>query len=556
MAISGSLKDVSVADVMQFVHLGRRTGTLLLTRGAQRAVIGFHGGRLVSAQAPRTPKLGDLLISSGLLDRAHLDQAVLTQSRERERRSLGQVLVGSGAIDAEGLRQVIAQQIEQAVSEVMLWDAGTFEFAIDDLRPIDDIALYPSDVLPDADLNTQMVLLEAARIFDERNRGRGEPPHDAPPSFSVLAGEAAAEEDYADGDSTHPALEPVLAMAAAAAAAGAAAHPAGVMLLEPRPDAAHRRWEMPKHAAERLHLQIVSADAVFAEKLGEALHHEVAGIEGLRIDQAGAAAPGEPPPIVVVDLRRGGVSLEQAAVLRRARPRASIIALVDPTTLVAKVYAAGVLTALPPDVEAVAACVENLIESRDDLIRGSSGKMTPASAQSGVARLRRVFGDLRSGLISATVALNLMHIISESVERAVLFLVKRDQLLALGAFGADNRGRPLAELTRGIKLSTAHAETESVFSRSLAVGEVQSVSFEDAGLSEPFRSLVGRSRTGQVVVFPVLGAQRVISVIYTDNGDRDQPIEDIDILELATAQVGMAFENELLRRQISQNREE
>jgi len=572
MAISGSLKDVSVADVMQFIHLGRRTGTLLLVRGSHRAIIGFHGGRLVSAQAPRTPKLGDLLISSGLLDRANLDQAVLTQSRERERRSLGQVLVGSGAIDAEGLRQVIAQQIEQAVSEVMLWDAGTFEFAIDDLRPIDDIALYPSDVLPDADLNTQMVLLEAARIFDERNRGRGESPREATGAFAVLpskpsrpptqsmpvmpvmpAGaairEVAARGDYLDGDSTHPALEPVLAMAAA----GAGNHPAGALLLEPRPDAAYRRWEMPKHAAERLHLQIVSPDAVFAEKLGEALHHEVAGIEGLRIDQAGAAAPGEPPPIVVVDLRQGGVSLEQAAVLRRARPRASIIALVDPSTLVAKVYAAGVLTALPPDVEAVAACVENLIESRDDLIRGASGRMTPASAQSGVARLRRVFGDLRSGLISATVALNLMHIISESVERAVLFLVKRDQLLALGAFGADTRGRPLAELTRGIRLST---QDESVFARSLALGEVQSVSFEDAGLTEPFRSLVGRSRTGQVVVFPVLGAQRVISVIYTDNGERDQPIEDIDILELATAQVGMAFENELLRRQISQNREE
>jgi hypothetical protein len=600
MAISGSLKDVSVADVMQFIHLGRRTGTLLLTRGAQRAMIGFHSGRLVSAQAPRTPKLGDLLISSGLLDRANLDLAVQTQSIERERRSLGQVLVGSGAIDAEGLRQVIAQQIEQAVSEVMVWDAGTFEFAIDDLRPIDDIALYPSDVLPDADLNTQMVLLEAARIFDERNRGRsetllegagapgaqGSPGTSAGPSQAAAAlatGTAAATERRRaglprgtgahafaasaaapaglsglsgggsggaaaaggfDGDSTHPALESMLT---------AGNHPAGLLVLEPRPETQHRRWEMPKHAAERLHLQIVSADAAFAEQLGEALHHEVAGIEGLRIDQAGAVAPGEPQPIVVVDLRRGGVSLEQAAALRRARPRASIIALVDPGTSVAKVYAAGVLTALPPDVEAVAACVENLIESRDDLIRGASGFMPAASAQSGVARLRRVFGDLRSGLISATVALNLMHIISESVERAVLFLVKRDQLVALGAFGADTLGRPLAELTRGIKLST---QTESIFARSLALGEVQSVSFEDAGLPEPFRSLVGRSRAGQVVVFPVLGAQRVISVIYTDNGERDQPIEDIDILELATAQVGMAFENELLRRQISQNREE
>ncbi|MBV8200875.1 MAG: DUF4388 domain-containing protein [Acidobacteria bacterium] len=591
MAISGSLRDVSVADVMQFIHLGRRTGTLLLTRGAQRAMIGFHGGRLVSAQAPRTPKLGDLLISSGLLDRASLDLAVQTQSAERERRSLGQVLVSSGVIDAEGLRQVIAQQIEQAVSEVMVWDAGTFEFAIDDLRPIDDIALYPSDVLPDADLNTQMVLLEAARIFDERNRGRSEPPLDgaplrpplaplaarsplppgqptaAPAGLAVLAGgtSGGAAGVYLDGDSTHPALEQMLGAGSRAATGSrpalgqpaggrpALGQPAGLLLLEPRPETLHRRWEMPKHAAERLHLQIVSADAVFTEKLGEALHHEVAGIEGLHIDQAGAAAPGEPPPIVVVDLRQGGVSLEQAAALRRARPRASIIALVDPDTSVAKVYAAGVLTALPPDVEAVAACVENLIESRDDLIRGGSSFLPAAHAQSGVARLRRVFGDLRSGLISATVALNLMHIISESVERAVLFLVKRDQLVALGAFGADTGGRPLAELTRGIKLST---QSESVFARSLALGEVQSVSFEDAGLPEPFRSLVGRSRAGQVVVFPVLGAQRVISVIYTDNGERDQPIEDIDILELATAQVGMAFENELLRRQISQNREE
>jgi hypothetical protein len=638
MAISGSLKDVSVADVMQFIHLGRRTGTLLLTRGAQRAMIGFHGGRLVSAQAPRTPKLGDLLISSGLIDRSTLDDAVRTQDLEPERRSLGQLLVASGAIDAEGLRRVIAQQIEQAVSEVMVWD-GSFEFAIDDLRPIDDIALYPSDVLPDADLNTQMVLLEAARIFDERNRGRGEPPLDGGTPFSPLqafqaiagpagaglgapppgspvpphsapggqpsileirrglphlagappapgfpggtaaivasasgAGQAAWASQAAqagsrfDGDSTHPSLGQVVAVAAGSPAAAAvpaaaasapatAAIGAALLLLEqPRPEAAHRRWEMPKHAAERLHLQIVSADAAFAHALGEALHHEVAGIEVLRLDQAGAVGPGEPPPIVVVDLRQGGVSLEQAAALRRARPRASIIALVDAAVSVARVYAAGVLTALPPDVEAVAACVENLIESRDDLIRGASpARPAKPEAQSGVARLRRVFGDLRSGLISATVALNLMHIISESVERAVLFLVKREQLMALGAFGADGRGRPLAELTRGIKLST---QSDSVFGRSLAAGEVQSVSFEDAGLPEPFRSLVGRSRTGQVVVFPVLGAQRVISVIYTDNGDRDQPIEDIDILELATAQVGMAFENELLRRQISQHRED
>jgi hypothetical protein len=526
MGISGSLKDVSVADVMQFIHLGRRTGTLLLSRGSERSMIGFHGGRLVSAQAPRTPKLGDLLVSSGMIDRGILDGAIRSQNEELERRSLGQILVSSGSIDAEGLRRMIAEQIEQAVSEVMVWDTGTFEFAIDDLRPIDDIALYPSDVLPDADINTQMVLLEAARIFDERNRDS------AHAAVGPDGRPVAARGSYEAGDSTHPAVldvePPVTALAVAV------------------PDELDFR-EAPTHAAERLRLQIVSVDEPFAELLADALHHEVAGTELVPLAEAGIAEPGEPPPIVLVDLRRGGVTLEEAAALRRSRSRASFVALVDPGTPYARVYETGMLAALPADVEAVVACVENVIESRRDLVRGAPRPDT----KSGVARLRRVFGDLRSGLISATVALNLMHIISESVERAVLFLVKRDHLVSLGAFGNDAAGRPLAEVTRGLKVPL---NLGSTLAHSLDTGEVQSISFESAELPEPFRSMVGPPRNGQVVIFPVLGAQRVISVIYTDNGDSEKPIEDIDILELATAQVGMAFENELLRRQISQGK--
>jgi hypothetical protein len=485
-------------------------------------MIGFHGGRLVSAQAPRTPKLGDLLISSGMIDRGILDGAIRAQNEEAERRSLGQILVTSGSIDAEGLRAVIAQQIEQAVSEVMVWDTGTFEFAIDDLRPIDDIALYPSDVLPDADINTQMVLLEAARIFDERNRDNTHATAPEPRGPSSDGG-------YSAGDSTHPALLDTTHAAAAAIAEDIT------------------QVITPTHAAERLRLQVISADVPFAEHLAEALQHEVAGTEMVPLDDAGDAEPGEPPPIVLVDLRRGGVTLEEAAALRRSHSRASFIALVEPGTSFTRVYEAGMLAALPPEVEAVVACVENVIESRRDLVRGAARVDT----RSGVARLRRVFGDLRSGLISATVALNLMHIISESVERAVLFLVKRDHLVALGAFGSDPKGRPLAEVTRALKVPL---DLQSALAHSLDTGEVQSVTFAEAELPEPFRSMVGPPRNGQVVIFPVLGSQRVISVIYTDNGDSEQPIEDIDILELATAQVGMAFENELLRRQISQGK--
>ncbi len=301
MGISGSLKDVSVADVMQFIHLGRRTGTLLLARGAQRAMIGFHLGRLVSAQAPRTPKLGDLLVSSGMIDRGMLERAIeLAGQRSRSAARSARSWSAPGSIDPEGLRQVIAQQIEQAVCEVMVWDTGTFEFAIDDLRPIDDIALYPSDVLPDADINTQMVLLEAARIFDERNRdiaeGRAEAHTEATGDTRPASGAYSA--GYSAGDATHPTmLEP--------------ARPSCDSLIDEEDSTDVR--EGPKPAAELLKVHLVSSDHGFAARLGEALAQRSGG--------GGGRPPWRRPaprirasrtPIILVDLRGGGVNLEQA----------------------------------------------------------------------------------------------------------------------------------------------------------------------------------------------------------------------------------------------------
>ena len=530
MAISGNLEDVSVADVMQFIHLGRRTGALILRREDEQAMIGFHRGKLVSAGSPRTPRLGELLVRSDLLNREDLDRAVETQDSEPERRSLGQILVAQGSIGPESLRQVVGQQIEETISELVAWDRGTFEFVVDDSRPIDDIALYPGDVVPDADINTQMVLLEAARIFDERNRDAPASADDTHPSLP------------ARGDAGH--LSP-----ASDLGLGHAATASVVAEAEPASDLA---WETPAILDEiGVHrLQIVTSDARLIEALDHALPPGFASVEPVGQRAAGKAYPGHETPIVLLDLRGDEVQVEELARLRRTRPGTPLVALVDPDAAIGKIYEAGALATLPPEVDAIISCVENLARNRRrSALHPSLGGEPDAPESPGVERLRRVFGDLRSGLISATVALNLMHIISESVERAILFLVKRDSLTALGAFGAARDGRPLADQARGMSLTL---RDDNALTQSYQRGEVVSAEFSEAGLPANLVSALGPPANGRIVVFPVLGAQRVISVIYTDNGENESPIEDIDILELATAQVGMAFENELLRRQISQ----
>ena len=514
MSLSGNLEDVSVADALQFIHLGGRTGTLALSCGEVRAEIGFHQGRIVNAWGPGSKRLGELLLDAGVIDQPALDAALKAQETEQPRRSLGQVLVGLNVLEPETMYRAIEQQIERTVYDLVTWTQGTFHFTLDDLKPIDEIAVVPGDVIRHLNLDTQMVLLDALRIFDERNREGG-------PRLGTPA----------QGTAPVP---------AAAKSMPTPAH--GVTVVKMAPTPAH--GVVPVAPLERVRLQVVSADKQIAEKLAQSIPE--ATVSRVNLRDAGTPPPGEAPPIVLLDLRQGGVALEAISALRRARPRASILAVIDSGVPMAQVYQAGAMSAVQGDLPLVIAAFRSLAENRRDLITGGA-RADGISAS--FNKLRRIVGDLRSGLISTTISLSLMNIISESVERAVLFLVRRDGLVALGAFGNGPEGKPLAQSSRGLRLPL---NAKNALADSLADGQVRALQFEEAGFPETLRAILGRPRTGQCAVFPVLGGQRVIALVYADNGHSNRAIEELDILELAAAQAGLAFENELLRRQAGQ----
>lgn len=527
MSLNGKLEDVSLADVMQFVHLGRRTGTLSLQRGSQEASIGFHRGQIVSAWAPGCKRLGELLVENRLIDTSTLQEVLRAQAAAQPRRSIGQVLVASGALGFDDIRKAVQGQIESAIYALVTWTTGSFEFALDELKPLDDIAMYPGDIIPKLDLNTQRVLLEAARILDESQKfgatstgpmGEGGASHVAKvagDAIETLSASMAEDETIEFESWTGLDVDPSLGEA------------------DDQLVPASRR------------LQIVSPDRQLAETLTELIDNEVAITARVPLREAGTRLPGElSPTIVMLDLRDISYTPEDLRAIRRSRPRSSIIAVVDTQDETTRALEAGAVAALRAEPVALAACFHSLLRTLQDADQGS---VSVANPRAGFARLRRVLADIRSGLLSATMALNLMHVISESVERAVLFLVKEDSLIALGAFGFSANHQPLAEVTRSLRLKL---DTDHAITRCVADGQPRSLSFEQASLPTEFAQVIGRPRNGQIVIFPVLGAERVISVVYTDNGSIARGIEDIELLELATAQVGVAFENELLRRKI------
>lgn len=102
MAISGSLEDVELADVLRFIALGRRTGTLELAPGEEQARLGFVEGALVSAQAPGARRLGDLLLAAQKVGLPALQRAVALQASGGGAHSLGQAGQEGGAQGAPG----------------------------------------------------------------------------------------------------------------------------------------------------------------------------------------------------------------------------------------------------------------------------------------------------------------------------------------------------------------------------------------------------------------------------------------------------------------------
>ena len=519
MSINGVLEDLPLADVLQFVHLGRRTGTLYMWRDEEhRAEIAFHDGKIVSAWTPGQKKLGDLLVDAELIERDELREVLREQQHGGAQQSLGRILVDRERITRDEIHGVIRDQVQQTIFELVTWRHGRFHFEIDELHPVDDFSLEPGEVLDDLDLNTQMLLLEATRLFDERNREAGAPPPVEPPPPSSELDRRLARAGFGRGGRGVP----------------------------PRPVVTADSDERPRgDTLEALRCQVVTDDTELLGWLRERLPGELLKVVSIRLREAGNRLPGEgESPIVLLDLRQGTVSEADVASVARTRPAAPLVALVATEDAAAAARRAGALSALVDGDDTLADTLRNLVRTfNHPTPQGTFGY----AARGGYGRFRRVVFDVQSGLLSATMALNLMHVISESVERAVLFLVQDDKLIACGAFGFSTSGEPLATLTRSLELTLG---PRGGLRAALDQAKPLSVDFDDADLPPDLARMVGRPTSGQVVLFPVLGAERPISLIYTDNGTREQEIQDIRILELATSQVGVAFENELLRRQL------
>ena len=158
MAIRGSLREASLPDVLQLLAMGKKTGCLSVAHRNAFGSVYFDRGRIAFASiVNRRDRLGDLLVSNGIISRDELDLAIAAQASQPDRR-LGEILVSLSLLTREELHQHIKRQIEEAVYYLFTWMQGTFTFEPD---------LTPEEQDFVVSINPESLLLEGARRTDE-----------------------------------------------------------------------------------------------------------------------------------------------------------------------------------------------------------------------------------------------------------------------------------------------------------------------------------------------------------------------------------------------------
>jgi hypothetical protein len=499
VSLAGLIEQVSVVELLQFVHLGHRTGTLRLQDGSRTASVSVHRGRTVGATSPDSLALGPLLVEHKLLTRAQLAEAERRQAAARPRPLLDAVLVEMKALTSAALISAVEKQIKTCIYDIMTWRAGSFDFEVGRLDLLEDLSPTPGESVPPVDINTQGALLEGLQRADERARDAAE-------------GHAAEGEARRARDAR--ATSPVRVIGAEAA------------------------WRPSV-------LQVVTRDVELARQIGAKLSAERVRTVRVPLADAGAAGPDEAAPVVLFDLRSKAASLDDLRAVRRLRPRAPLIALPPPEVGATPAYAAGATAVVPPDAEIVAACALSLVQA---LAESAPEAAIERGLRDGFGKVQGLLNELRAGGVrSSTLALNLMAVVSESVERAVLFLVRKTDLKTLGAFGRAADGRSLAEATRDLVL---RREATRALLEGLEDGRTRRLQYDESALPEQLAEILGPPTTGEAALFPVPGGQGLLAVLYADNGASVRAISRLESVEIATAQVGLAFENQLLRRQL------
>jgi hypothetical protein len=159
MSLRGTLGDFSIADIFQLIGHQAKSGILLLKDREIEVRIYFVDGNVVKAERGGRDKadlLGNLMVRAGVITESALAEALAAQQRTLRR--VGDILVDTGVVDRATLKDFARLQTTETIYRLFEWRAGTYEFTAQKVE-YDEASYDP--------IRSENILMEGFRRVDE-----------------------------------------------------------------------------------------------------------------------------------------------------------------------------------------------------------------------------------------------------------------------------------------------------------------------------------------------------------------------------------------------------
>lgn len=162
MSLSGRLKTMDLPEVLQWVTIGKKTGSMAFVHDKTKVFIYFRDGLIVSSRSnDPTKQLGQFLLFQGKVSESDLKRAF--ELHLKTGMILGKILVDENLVCQEDIEEALKTRTAEVVYDLFLWDDGYFQFTV---------GRYNQDDLVQIKMDINSLLFEGIRRKDEWGRIR------------------------------------------------------------------------------------------------------------------------------------------------------------------------------------------------------------------------------------------------------------------------------------------------------------------------------------------------------------------------------------------------
>ena len=597
MSLTGELEQLHIADIIQLIHTTRKSGTFSVrgSRGESRII--FSNGYIVGANhLNNRVRIGTVLVKMNALGPDDLVQVLAVQKRAgKDRKPLLATLMQMGKLSQEQGFKGLKKLIEITVVELLGWTKGTFTFDTDAIAVSAHCNYLPGAMEQEMSLDAQMVLMDALRIFDERERDRqlgkevqsyeefyADALSAADDEEARKAGPAITAEDLglADLDRLENKIPGTLSVVEVfdpaeihrqKVAELMAEFPAGereefVSFLKrsmervapsdasARQDVRARalvffsRDRFMKHAVmtvckiENFLVFATDDDQEVFRVVDQCLSRKILPL--LVFDSPGTSEAELPEEELIGLSQRVAEQYPDASLLQLAPARDYALTL--------QCYREGARAVLPRPLkkrgkETFVHDAMDFLDTLKSYARGFSPARHGLSGEERLKELRERTVILREIQEPSDVFLALLKSVSEMFPRCITFFVHRTGLVGERALGVD--GDRDAGPTPAARLNIPLTRP-SVFREAVEKGQAFYGQRNDGMLKEHLFDHIGAPLKSTILILPVVSNRKVLAVTYGDFGEKEESPVSVDMLEIMAHQAGTVLERSLCHKQL------